>query len=562
MLSCSRRELLATFLGIPALAALPGCSARTAPHLPPGELVGTSVSLGHRLRSASLPHVAQQDWQSARVVIVGGGIAGLSAARRLRRAGLDDFLVLELESEPGGTSRSGTTPIVAHPWGAHYVPAPTRENEALCELLREVGALQGEDEQGDPLVAEQYRCRAPDERVFYKGYWQAGLYLRAGASDEDLRQLDRFQREIQRWVAWRDAKGRRAFTIPMAQASDDAELRELDRTSMAEWLTAHRFDSPRLWWFVDYACRDDYGMRCESTSAWAGLFYFAARMPRAGAPSRPFVTWPEGNGRLVRHLAEPLGRKLHSGWAVCDIQAGQAGQADGLRRWEIRALAADTRAARQYRAEQVIFAAPHFLAPYVIRPLREESRDLGRSAASRRRDTAAFEYSAWAVANLTLTSPPQGRGFPLAWDNVLYESPSLGYVATSYQRGLDHGPAVLTWYYPLCDGSPSDARQRLLQLGRDEWAEIALSDLERAHPDIRRQTRRIDVMRWGHAMIRPGTGFLWGGARERAATGLPGLHFAHSDLSGLGLFEEAFYRGTYAAEQALGELGYQSRSIL
>jgi hypothetical protein len=305
-------------------------------------------------------------------------------------------------------------------------------------------------------------------------------------------------------------------------------------------------------------------MHCESTSAWAGLFYFAARVPAPDAPSRPFITWPEGNGRLVRHLAEPLGaRHLKLGSAVCDIQARQA---DGRRQWEIRALVAEEGPAQGYRVDQVIFAAPHFLAPYLIGPWREHSADTPAEAtrlpASHRSDTAAFQYSAWAVANLTLESSPQGRGFPLAWDNVLYESPSLGYVATSYQRGLDHGPAVLTWYYPLCDGSPADARQRLLELGRDEWAEIALADLERAHPDIRRQTRRIDVMRWGHAMIRPQTGFLWGGARERAAAGMPGLHFAHSDLSGLGLFEEAFYRGTYAAEKVLGELGYESRSIL
>ena len=37
-------------------------------------------------------------------------------------------------------------------------------------------------------------------------------------------------------------------------------------------------------------------------------------------------------------------------------------------------------------------------------------------------------------------------------------------------------------------------------------------DLRRAHPEISQLTRRLDVMRWGHAMIRPRAGFLWGGA--------------------------------------------------
>ena len=43
----------------------------------------------------------------ARVVIAGGGIAGLAAARALRLAGQDDFVLLELEDQPGGNSRTG-----------------------------------------------------------------------------------------------------------------------------------------------------------------------------------------------------------------------------------------------------------------------------------------------------------------------------------------------------------------------------------------------------------------------------------------------------------------------
>ncbi|MCO6457560.1 MAG: FAD-dependent oxidoreductase, partial [Pirellulaceae bacterium] len=520
--------------------------------LPPGELLGASVELGHALRhagqSASV-ELADDRWETTRVVIVGAGIAGLSAARRLSQAGLDDFVLLELEPQPGGTSRSGSTPVVPCPWGAHYVPAPTRHQRALCDLLGELGVFAGQDALGDPIVAEQFRVRAPEERVFYKGFWQEGLYLHEGASAEDLRQLQAFQQEVARWVAWRDAAGRPAFTLPMARSSDDAELRELDRISLADWLRQRGLDSPRLHWLADYACRDDYGLRSEATSAWAGLFYFAARVPGAESHSRPFITWPEGNGRLVRHLAAPLARQLRLGWAAREVIHHDAAGRGGM---DVIAISGTGQAARGYRADRVIFAAPHFLAPYVVRSLRD----------ARPAYLPDFQYGAWAVANLTLDQPPAGRGFPLAWDNVLYESPSLGYVATSYQRGLDHGPAVLTWYYPLCDESPEHARQRLLQAGRDEWAEVALADLQPAHPDIRQRVRRIDVMRWGHAMIRPVPGFIWGAARELATRPLGGLHFAHSDLSGLPLFEEAFYRGTLAAEQVLMELGYDERTIL
>ena len=42
-------------------------------------------------------------------------------------------------------------------------------------------------------------------------------------------------------------------------------------------------------------------------------------------------------------------------------------------------------------------------------------------------------------------------------------------------------------------------------------------------------------------------------ARREAARPWRGIHFAHSDLSGLALFEEAFYHGTRAADEVLRE---------
>src|SRR5947209_1522442 len=134
-LSCTRREMLAAFLGLPA--ALAGCSpSHPAPPLPAGELVGASDRLGHRLREEGPPQPAS--WQHVGVVIVGGGVAGLSAAWRFLQAGFHDFLLLELEPAPGGTSRSGTSPLVPYPWGAHYIPVPMKENRLLITLLEEM----------------------------------------------------------------------------------------------------------------------------------------------------------------------------------------------------------------------------------------------------------------------------------------------------------------------------------------------------------------------------------------------------------------------------------------
>jgi protoporphyrinogen oxidase len=519
----TRRDLLAAFLGAPFAAV----ACRRAPRhaLPPGELVGASADVGHRLRQR-VDH-QPSEWSAREVVIVGAGISGLAAGWRFARAGFDDYLLLDLEPVEGGTSRSGQNRVSAFPWGAHYVPAPLPEDRALRRVLTELGVMEGE------AVAEQFLCRDPQERVFYRGRWYEGLYLHAGASDEDLRQLRAFDEEIAKWVAFRDAKGRRAFAIPTSTGSDDAEVMALDRMSMEEWLNERGLRSPRLRWLVEYACRDDYGSLLADTSAWAGVFYFASRVAERGKGSEPLITWPEGNGRLVAHLAGASKPRIENGWLVTSVVPTDAGA-------DVVAMSRDGAQLRGIHAKHVVFAAPQFLAAHVIRDYR---------------DVHEFVYGSWLVANLTIRERPRSEGFPAAWDNVLYDSPSLGYVTATHQRGIERGPTVLTYYYAMCDRDPRTARERLLSAGRDEWAEVALADLSRPHPDLRALTERVDVMRWGHAMIRPRPGFINSESRRRAREPLRNIHFAHSDLSGIALFEEALDHGVRAAEEVLALQG-------
>ena len=535
----NRREILAAFLGVPF--AIAACRQNGTPSLPPGEIVGTSDVFGHRLRDEPAITVPQDAWSNIPVVIVGGGVAGLTAAWRLKNSDFHDFVLFELESAPGGTSRSGSNRSLSFPWGAHYIPAPMKENAALVSLLEEMGVVEGKDKNGEPIVGEQFLCRDPEERVFYKGRWYEGLYMHAGESEDDKQQLQKFNAEVDRWISWRDARGRRAFTLPVSACSDDAEVTALDRISIAEWMNQRGMTSPRLRWWVEYACRDDYGMTLEQTSAWAGLFYFCSRVTTPGVGSQSLITWPEGNGRLVQHMFEKAKANVQLDRAAVELIPVHE---NGRDRIDVVTLDREGRNPRGFRAQKVIFAAPQFMARYLVRPYRENPPA----------HISEFQFGAWMVANLTLKDRPKqtlARDFPLAWDNVLYESPSLGYVVATHQRGLDRGPTVFTYYYPLVDENPRNARTRLLETDWRGWAEIALSDLSRAHSDIRGLVERLDVMRWGHAMIRPRTGFMWGQARREGAKPFRGIHFAHSELSGVALFEEAFDVGLRAANEIL-----------
>lgn len=524
--------MLASLLGLPAALAA-GCKSSATP-LPPGEIVGTSDILGHRLRDGWRPVPATDAWQRHPVVIVGGGVAGLAAAWRLHRAGVRDFVLLELEAHPGGTARSGTSPVGGYPWGAHYIPAPFANDRALTALLDEMGAVEGCEADGTPIIAEEVLCRDPSERVFFRGRWYEGLYLHVGEEPSDVEQFRRFHAEVGRWADWRDGRGRRAFAVPMAHGSDDPVVTALDRLTMADWLGQHNFTSPRLHWLVDYSCRDDYGTKAEHTSAWAGLFYFVARVKQSGAEAQPLMTWPEGNGRPVAHMFDRIRDRVRLGWAVADVNPTDNGV-------EVTAINRFGEAIHGLRADHVVLAAPQFLVKHLVRQYRSSPPS----------HLSAFEYGSWMVANLHLNDRPANRGFPLAWDNVIYESPSLGYVVNTHQLGNDDGPTVFTYYLPLCDADVKVARSKLLGTDRDAWADATLTDLTMAHADIRSLTTRLDVMRWGHAMVRPRPGFIWGGDRARAAKPFRNVHFAAADLSGVPLFEEALYHGVRAAEEVL-----------
>lgn len=524
----SRRELLTLFLGAPA--AFAACRTDSPRVFPNGEIVGQNVNLGHVLRELRSFDVPADKWETRKVAIIGGGIAGLSAAWKLKKEHFNDFVLLELEKKIGGTSASMTGEPVSYPWGAHYLPVPFKENVELISLLDEMSLIEGSDSQGEVLVKEQFLCREPEERVFFKGRWYEGLYLHVGESTEDKRQFEEFQKRIDEWVNWRDASGKRAFVVPMANCSTDPQVTSLDKISFVDWLRQQGFTSERLFWYCDYATRDDYGLKADQASAWVGLFYFCSRIRKSGVESQPFITCPEGNGQFVSHFFEKVKDNVRNSQIVVSIVPTNNG---------VDVICLDGGEIRGIHCEKAIFASPMFTAPYLI-------REFDAFPASE------FQHNAWFVANLFLKDRPKPRfakDFPLAWDNVLYESPSLGYVTATHQKGIDYGPTILTYYYPMCH--EPEGRTKLFNYDWKQLADVCLTDLSRAHPDIYEITTRIDIMRWGHAMISPRPNFIWSGIRERAMKPYRNIHFAHTDLSGIALFEEAFYHGLRASGEIL-----------
>ena len=534
-----RRTVLAAAAALPIAAC-----ARHELAAYSGGWVGANAERGHRLRdmkSGARPTPAAQ--RRASVLVIGAGISGLAAARALTRRGVDDVHVLDLEDAAGGNSRGHAIAGMACPLGAHYLPVPGEQASEVIELLEDLGLRR--TERGEAVYDERHLCHSPQERLYIGGQWHEGLLPPVEALPEDQRantlaQYRQFSAAVDR------ASAGDAFSMPTARSAWSPGLAALDAVAFAPWLDAQGLNAPALRWYLDYCCRDDYGAGAAQVSAWAGLHYFASRhgfhAPNDVAPERDGVlTWPEGNAWLSRRLAEPLGDRVHTGQIVLGVVDERSSVSVDV--WDARAQRAE-----RWTASQVVLAVPLFVA----------ARLLDAPPPALTQAAAAMRHAPWLVGNLHLDQALDDRpGAPPSWDNVVYDAgaalPTLGYVDAMHQstRSIP-GPTVLTTYWALGGNAPEELarqRSRLLNEPWTAWADAVVQGLTHVHPDLRAKLRQVDLMRYGHAMSIPVPGLRSSAALRALAEPQRRVHFAHTDLSGYSVFEEAMYHGVRAARQ-------------
>jgi hypothetical protein len=329
------------------------------------------------------------------------------------------------------------------------------------------------------------------------------------------------------------------FALPSRRARWTAGHAALDAIPFAQWLNHQGLTDARLRWFLDYACRDDFGADAAVVSAWAGLHYFASRHgfhapgDDDGGERDAVLTWPEGNAWLVQRLAAPLGDRLRTGRLVLRV---------AVERHQVTADVLDlaTQAVERWQAPQAVLALPLFVAARIV-----ESPAAALTAAA-----ATLRYAPWLVANLQLKRPLLDRpGLPPAWDNVSYGRAGLGYVHAQHQSlGAAPRGTLITAYHAL----PEAERGALLARPWRDWAQRVIDELAATHPDLPAQVAQVDLARHGHAMSIPAPGVRGHAALKALADGdaASRLHFAHADLAGTSVFEEAFTLGHAAGTGA------------
>ncbi len=199
----------------PGGLAVPAGSSATTRRRFLGGVAAASLAGGESLAASPPPRDRGQP-DVLDVAIIGAGLAGLTAARDLRRAGNSSFAVLEARDRVGGRTlnhrlRNG---YISEAGGQWIGPGQT----AVADLARE-------------LDIETFKSEYDGRTVLHMG---KGFVAVDGHGEFDMNR------------ALVDELDRLARTIPSARPWTAPRAAEFDKLSMADWLATRNMDSLEL----------------------------------------------------------------------------------------------------------------------------------------------------------------------------------------------------------------------------------------------------------------------------------------------------------------------------
>lgn len=490
----SRRELLrASAVSAAGLAA--GCSLRGVPPARPGS--------------------------RADVVVVGGGIAGLTAAYRLRQAGASVRL-LEAQSRVGGRMFS---------LRGHFPDAQ------VCELG---GELIDTGHTAIRRLAEELEIAlddlSTDDPALATDLWHFGGRARSEAEVARaflpvVRRIDADLATISGDVSYRTPSG--------------AET--LDRTPLSAWLASVAADGAEPWFIelLTVAYTTEYGLEPDRLSTLNLLLLID---PASGTPDEPFRIFGEsderfrvheGNDAIPRELAARLGGGVELGVRLEAVREAPDGSI-------VLSVLRGGRS-EEVRAGHAILALPFTLLRQVrldleLPPVKRRAIDeLGYGTNAKL--MAGFRERVWRTRHGSNGSVFADLPFQTTWETSRLQAGAAG-ILTNFTGG-DHG-------LELGSGTAADQARRLVA-GLDRVFPGA-GEAHDAGLAVRFHWPSAPFVRGSYASYLPGQ---WTGIAGAEGEPVRRLHFAgeHCSAAAQGFMEGGCETGERAAHEILGELG-------
>lgn len=455
---------------------------------------GDDFTLGHKLRLGDVPASPLASERKVDVVIVGGGIAGLTAAHKLKD---QDVLLLEQYDSAGGHARGGRFRGIDYSWGSAYA---STEDGAANELYAELNI------KPTVLSAEKNSW-----------YWQQ-RWCSAGGRSANSELKDNFDKLLKQsapvlLAVRKDANGERS-----------AQFAELDGSLFSSVLKDYPEPFVNL---VDSYCRSAFCGGINQISALAGYSLLEDLQS-------PVAVFYGGNSAIAKALSDSVAKagvgRVVTGAFVWKVEMKDEGAV-------ILYSTADG-ACHKIECRHVIVATSPMVA----------ARQLAHVEDKLRAQLLMFKFGAYLVANCLMkekvfeqsydcfTASPEGFT-----DLVVAEAP---YIASN-QYKPEMG-SVLTVYQPYSPGSPG--RALMLAGDRAMFARKITEQLESLIDKFLPAMEEMVLTRWGHAIAIPGPGYF--SRLNKINLMLPGLSLAHSSLAGGPYVEAAIKGGSMAAANA------------
>lgn len=423
-----------------------------------------SLRDGHRFDS---PAPAQK----AALVIVGGGVAGLSAAWFLRG---EDFLLLEKEDHFGGNA-----------WQEEFAGQPYGTGSAFA----------WKDDEGDQLARElglQLLPVASPDSTIVNGVRVPDLW------GENPGELPYPRRVRESFRKCREAM----LKVPLAQ-----RLMQLDSEMFSDHLAGY---APEViqWW--DGYGLSNWGAPADQSSALLGYWSMPEILP---SEEDHRVILPGGLGSITHKLAELLhgqyrDRLLGNSTVVSVVQEQNEVLVTYLREGKLATVA----------AKAVLFCAPKFIAPRVVAGL-----PAVQTAAMHR-----IRYAPYPVVNLIFDKPVYNLGYDTWCPGNAFTDFIVADWTVRNQPGYHQKNNILTCYTPLREEQRSTL---LTEDGCKRLAARVLADFQNLLPEFHANPVEVRLYRRGHPMFMATPG-QYTRTRSHAAQPMNRIFFGNADSGG------------------------------
>jgi protoporphyrinogen oxidase len=404
------------------------------------------------------------------VVIVGGGVSGLTAAYLLRQR---DFLVLEKEPHWGGNAYLLEFQGNAYATGSAFLD----KAEATYGFAKEIGL--------EPLPV---KCRDGSiiKGEFIPDTWGEGLdkLPYPVAVREDFK---KFKKEIL------------AIDVPKRS-------KELFGLPFSDFMKGSA-DELKQWW--DGYGPSNWGATSEETAAAVGIL----ELQNITGPNDERYTWPGGLGAITKKLVEILQPKFADRMMTGATTVAVAPDKD-----EVQVTYMQGTELKTVAAKAVIMATPKFITRRLVEGLPDKQNEAMRQ----------MRYIPYPVVNLIFDKPVFNKGYD-TWcpGNTFTDFVVADWVIRN-QSGYQQKYNILSCYTPMHE------EERGLLLTEPSARRVAanvLRDFQKLFPGSNVDPLEVHIYRRGHPMYMSTPG-LFTDVQPLVRQAMDRVFFANTDSEG------------------------------